>query len=257
VGARLVTAVALYGAKGGPLKALLETVQGLLTGQLGAGFVPYTLDQIHGTVIRLDGMTDARAGGIVNQRYADVTGSPGVMDHALAWRILAAHLTPPLRIRIGGFLPHAPAPFTSRGQHPYARAFALSGTAFVLMGWPEITIASGMPRAPLDDLRRAMSEANILHWYHNAPGDIDNDFHLVVGHYDGAVRPGAARPGAARADASPAVDAVRSYLARRPVLLEVGVAQLSVIAADSPTLAQARFIGRVPLDPADVARLYR
>lgn len=112
--AQLITAVALYGTKTGAVKRLLETVQAILGERLREGFRPYTLDQIHGTLIRLDGVTDAQTGLIVNLRYREFIGTPPAMDHAEALDILAAHLTPPLSIRIGGYEPNTPATFSSR-----------------------------------------------------------------------------------------------------------------------------------------------
>jgi hypothetical protein len=243
----IVTAVAFYGPKSGALKELAGTVQAILRGHLGGGFRPYTLDQVHGTVIRLDGFTDPRTGSVVSLHYQDGAGARPPMDHTRAQEILAAHLTPPLRIRVGGFRAGQEAAFSSRGQHPYDRSFALSRDAFVLMGWPEETIRHGTAVLPLDDLRRDMSQANIPHWYHDGPGDVDNDLHLVVGHLTTAPPDGA----------TAAVQAVRTYLAEHPVQLEVGVGQLAIVASQSPTLAPAQFVGRLPVDPADVAPLYR
>jgi hypothetical protein len=239
--------VALYGTKTGVLKSLLETVQAILGERLRGRFQPYSLDQIHATVIRLDGVTDTPSGLLVNPRYRELTGIPRAMDHARAQEILAAQLAPPLSIRIGGYRPAAPATFSSRGQHPYERMFSGPGNAFVLMGWPVATVAQGISARPLDQLRRAMNEANILHWYHDSLTDIDNDFHLVAGHHDGA----------SPDEAVDAVDAVRTYLAQHPVQIDVGVDQISIIAANSPTLAPAQFTSRLPVDPADIAKLYR
>jgi hypothetical protein len=247
VAAQLITTVALYGTKTGALKGLLETVQAILGERLGAGFRPYSLEQIHGTLIRLDGVTDSQSGLILNLRYRELTGTRRVMDHARALEILAAQLTPPLSIRLGGYGPATPATFSSRGEHPYERMCSVQGDAFVLVGWPTSTVAQGISARPLDQLRRAMSDANILHWYLNSPTDIDNDFHLVVGHHEG-IPPHRA---------TQAVRAVRSYLARHPVEVDVGVDQISVIAANTPALAPARFISRLPVDPADILRLYR
>lgn len=245
--AQLITAVALYGTKTGEFKKLLETVQALLSESLRGGFRPYTLDQVHGTVIRLDGVADARTGMIVNLRYLEVTGIRRAMDHARALEILAARLKPPLSIRIGGYGPDTPASFSSRGQHPYERMFSVQGNAFVLVGWPLSAVTAGLSPGPLDKLRRAMNEANILHWYHEPVADVDNDFHLVVGHHDGVPEH----------KAKDAVRGVRAYLAQHPVQVEVGADQLTIIAADSPTLAPAQFIGRLPVEPADIVNLYR
>ncbi len=245
--ARLVTAVALYGPKAGAARSLLECVQAICGETLHGGFRPYHLDQIHGTVIRLDGAADPQTGQIVHQRYLERTGTRRAIDHARAAEILAAYLTPPLSIRIGGYRPGAPAAFASRGQHPHERSFSVQADAFVLVGWPVRTVANGASDRPLDELRRKMNDANIWHWYHETSADVDNDFHLVVGHHDGVPQH----------ETAEAVSRVRAYLAQHPVQIAVGVDQVSVIAADSPTLAPARFVGRLPVDPADLEDLYR
>jgi len=246
--AKVVTAVALYGAKKGPLRELLQATQEILRGQLGAGFRPYTLDQIHSTLIRLDWLPDGRTGLAVNKRYREVTGAADPMAPARALEILGSFVESAHRIRFGGYRPGSPATFLSRGAHPHDRMFSVQGPAFVLVGWPLATITGGISVKPLDDLRRDMKDANILHWYHESPSDIDNDFHLVVGHHDGGTPP---------AQASAAVAAVRQYLAEHPVEVDVGIGQVTVIASDSPTLAPARFIGRIPGDRAGIIELFR
>jgi hypothetical protein len=247
VGAKFITAVALYGTKKGPLKELLQAVQEIVHRQLGAEFHPYTLDQIHSTLIRLDWFTDSRTGLAVNTRYYEVIGSADPMVPALALEILRSFGESPHRIRIGGYRPGSQAVFSSHGMHPYDRMFSVRGQAFVLIGWPAATIVDGISAKPLDDLRRKMKDANILHWYHESPTDIDNDFHLVVGHH---------------ADAQPvkpreAAEAVREYLAENPVEIDVGIDQVSIIASDSPTLVPAQFIGRIPEDRAMIMGLFR
>lgn len=123
----------------------------------------------------------------------------------------------------------------------------MQGDAFVLMGWPVSTVANGISQRPLDELRRKMNAANILHWYHESSTDVDNDFHLVVGHHNGVWQH----------ETTEAVQAVRTYLVQHPVQIEVGVDQITIIAANSPTLAPAQFIGRLPADLADILNLYR
>jgi hypothetical protein len=242
----LVTAVALYGTKAGAVRRLLETVQEICSEKLGERFRPYTLDQVHGTVIRLDGVTDPQTGTIVNQHYLEFTGIPRAMDYARALEILTAYLTPPLRIRIGGHRPNSPTKFLSREQHPFERMFSAQDGAFVLVGWPVGTVMNGISRRPLDELRRKMNDANILHWYHRSSIDIDNDFHLVIGHYNGVWRH----------ETTEAVGAVRMYLAQHPIQIDVGVDQIAIIATNSPTLVPAQFIGRFPIDPAEIGKLY-
>ena len=241
-----IAAVALYGTKTGVLRGLLEAVQEICSERLREGFLPYTLDQIHSTVIRLDGRTHTKTGLLVNQHYLQLADIPRAMDHARAAEILTAYLAPPLSIRIGGFRPNSPTKFTSRGQRPYERMFSAQDGSLVLVGWPASTVMNGITQRPLDDLRRKMNEANILHWYHKSWSDVDNDFHLVVGHYDGV----------SQRNVEEAVDAASIYLSQHPIQVEVGVNQVAIIAADWPTLAPARSIGRLPIDPADLINLY-
>jgi hypothetical protein len=247
VDTRLVTAVALYGPKTGEFRHLLENVQQICGEHLGQAFRPYTLEQIHGTVIRLDGMAGPAGGPPVNQRWLERTGTARAMDLPRALDILAAGLTPPIRVQAGGFRPGVPATFTSRGQPPHERMFSVQGDALVLVGWPVSTVRHGPTRRPLDDLRHRMAQAGVWHWYHDSPKDVDNDLHLVVGHCDGA--PAGRIAGA--------VGAVRDHLAGHPVEVDGGADQITIIASDSPTLAPATFAARLPADPAAVEGLYR
>ena len=91
-----IAAVALYGTKTGVLRGLLEAVQEICSERLREGFLPYTLDQIHSTVIRLDGRTHTKTGLLVNQHYLQLADIPRAMDHARAAEILTAYLAPPL-----------------------------------------------------------------------------------------------------------------------------------------------------------------
>jgi hypothetical protein len=250
---RLVTAVALYGPKTVAVRELLESVQGICLERLGGGFRPYAAEQIHATLIRLDGVADTRTGLIVNQRYLELTGQRRAMDLGRALEILTHALSPPLRIGIGGYPLGAAAVFSSRGEHPHERSFSAQAGALVLLGWPAGRAGAGRPNLPLDTLRRKMSEANVAHFYHRrpgphpSPGDVDNDFHLVVGHYDVGQQ----------AAAEQAVSEVRGYLAGHPVEVEVGPGQVSVVASYSPTLMPARFAATLPVAAARIVSLYR
>ena len=245
--AKIFTAVALYGPKEGAFKDLLQSVQKILGKQLGDRFRPYTLKQIHSTLIRLDWFADELSGLAVNRRYREVVGvaRPMILDRAL--EILQSSLEPPLHIRIGGFRAGHEATFSSRGVHPYQRMFSVQGDAFVILGWPRSTVVSGISKKPLDDLRREMGEANILHWYHESPADIDNDFHMVVGHHAAA----------APARTAAAVAAVREHLSEHPIDIAVGSQQVTIIASDSPTLAPALFAGQITKDNSEIIELFR
>jgi hypothetical protein len=247
VRATLVTIVSLYGPKRGPLRDLLTGVRDLLADMLGPAFSPYSLAQVHGTLIVLGGYRDP-AGGVLNEHYLDLRGERHPMDFDRVQRLLLSQLAEPLAIRIGGFGAAAPAPFTSQGQPLHERSFSARAGALVLVGWPAAALASGGRRQPLDALRRSMAAAGVLHRYHAGPGDVDDDFHLVVGHYPPDTDPGRVQE---------AVAAVRAYVAAHPVDVLVGPDQVRLLAADSPTLAEPWFSAALPVGSDAVTRLYR
>jgi hypothetical protein len=238
---RFISAVAFYGPKTGRLRELLTGVQALIAEHIGGDFRPYTLDQVHATLIALNGV---RAGGtIVNEYLLEHAGERREMDLPRVMDILARRFATPLRVRIGGFRPGQAVPFTSRGQHVAERSFSVQGQAFVLVGWPAESLA-GAGR-PLDDLRREMNAAGVLHRYHARPGDVDNDLHLVVGHQAGA-------PAAALARATAAV---RDKLAADPADLAIALSDVTIVAADSHTLAPPLYVSGIPAATAEVLAL--
>ena len=243
MGSRFISVVAFYGPKTGRLREFLAGVQALIAEQVGGDFRPYTLDQVHATLIALNGV---RAGGtIVNEYLLEHAGERREMDLPRVMDILARRFATPLRVRIGGFRPGQAVPFTSRGQHVAERSFSVQGQAFVLVGWPAESLA-GAGR-PLDDLRREMNAAGVLHRYHARPGDVDNDLHLVVGHQAGA-------PAAALARATAAV---RDKLAADPADLAIALSDVTIVAADSHTLAPPVYVSGIPAAAADVLALVR
>ena len=216
-------------------------MQALIAEQVGGDFRPYTLDQVHATLIALNGVRED--GTIVNEYLLEHAGERREMDLPRVMDILARRFAAPLRVRIGGFRPGQAVPFTSRGQHLSERAFSVQGEAFVLVGWPaESLVGAGRP---LDDLRREMNAAGVLHRYHAGPGDVDNDLHLVVGHHAGA-------PAAAFARATAAV---RDKLAADPADLAIGLSDVKIVAADSHTLAPPLYVSGVPATAAEVLAL--
>jgi hypothetical protein len=241
MGSRFISAVAFYGPKTGRLRELLAGVQALIAEQVGGDFRPYTLDQVHATLIALNGVRER--GTIVNEYLLEHAGERREMDLPRVMDILARRFAAPLRVRIGGFGPGQAVPFTSRGQHLAERTFSVQGEAFVLLGWPADSLA-GAGR-PLDELRREMNAAGALHRYHARPTDVDNDLHLVVGHHAGAPADALAR----------ATAAVRDMLAADAADLAIGLSDVKIVAADSHTLAPPVYVSGVPAAAADVLAL--
>ena len=72
MGSRFISAVAFYGPKAGRLRELVGRVQDLIAGHVGGDFRPYTPEQVHATLIALNGV---RAGGtIVNEYLLEYAG---------------------------------------------------------------------------------------------------------------------------------------------------------------------------------------
>jgi hypothetical protein len=230
--------VAFYGPKAGRLRALVAGVQDVIAGHVGGDFLPYTPEQVHATLIALNGVRDG--GIVVNEYMLELAGRRREMDLPRVMDILARRFATPLPVRIGGFRLDQAAPFTSRGQHPAQRSFSVQDRAFVLMGWPTATIAGN--GQPLDELRRELNAAGLLHRYHAHPGDVDNDLHMVVGHHAGA--PAAALDRAAAA--------VRDMLAGEPADLAIGLPDVTIVAADSHTMAPPLYVSGIPADEASV-----
>jgi hypothetical protein len=242
-----VSAVALYGEKPAPVRHLLSSVQLSLARRLGAAFEPYSMGQMHSTIVRLDARRDVATGRLVNQAYLEHTGRSRGVDVDRALETIMAHLEPPLVIRLGGHHPDGEPGFTSRGQRPYERMFSSIGGAFVLVGWPLISIETGGKLRPLDELRRSMNDAGVWHYYHQGADDVENDFHLVVGHHS---------QGVTAEMIGESVRDVRAQLSEELVDVSVGIEQVFIVAADSSTLAPARFIGRLPVDRDQLLGLY-
>jgi len=241
LGSRFVSAVAFYGPKADRLSELLAGVQALIAEHVGDDFRPYSPEQVHATLIALNGVREG--GTIVNEYLLAHAGVRREMDLPRVMDILARRFATPLRVRVGGFRPGQPAPFTSRGRQLSERVFSVQDQAFVLMGWPAESLA-GAGR-PLDELRREMNAAGALHRYHARPADVDDDLYLVVGHHAGA-------PAAALARATAAV---RDRLADSPADLAIALTDVKIVAADSHTLAPPLYVSGIPASEADVLAL--
>jgi hypothetical protein len=71
---RCVGAVALCGPKSGPIADLFVSIRTILANRLGNAFQPYTVEQIHGTLIGLDGVPEPRDRSVLNRNYLEHFG---------------------------------------------------------------------------------------------------------------------------------------------------------------------------------------
>lgn len=240
---RYISAVAFYGPKAGPLREFLTGVQARIAAEIGPAFLPYSLEQIHATLIALDGDRDPETGTVVNTFYLIHQGRRVEMNLPQAMDILLRRFERPLPVRLGGFAAEQRVPFTSRGWHLFDRAFSVQGNAFVLVGWPAASLTG--PATPLDDLRREMTEANVLHRYYASERAADNDLHMVVGHHADAPADALAR----------AQVAVRDQLAAHPFEFEIGIDDVKVVASGSRTMAPPLYVSDIPADAEAVLAL--
>jgi hypothetical protein len=218
---------------------MLAGVQALIAEHAGDAFLPYSLEQIHATLIAFNGVSDPVGGAIVNEYYLEHTGVRRTMNVDLAMRVLTERFGRSLPVRVGGYRAGDEVPFRSRGQHLYERTFSVQGDAFVLVGWPT---EAGLP---LHRLRRDLNAAGLLHRYHARTDDVDGDMHIVVGHHRGA----------SDAALGAVITAVREAMAAGPVSFDIGLGDVKVVAAGNHTLAPPLYVESVPVDAATVLRL--
>ena len=88
-------------------------MQALIAEHVGGDFRPYSLEQVHATLIALDGVRDPETGAIVNDYLLTHAGVRREMDLPRVMDILAR--ATPLRVRIGGFRPDQPDPLHQPG----------------------------------------------------------------------------------------------------------------------------------------------
>ena len=228
------TIVALYGEKPEPLRSFLAACQAEAAAALGARFRPYTIAQIHATLIGLE--WERSTGGPVNRNFLRLRQLAAGMDFAGVLRLVRAAV--PFQVQIGGFA-EADEPFLSRGARPFERGFSVHGCNVVVMGWPvmpggrasvpgEASPATVPYSTHFADLRRGAERCGVLHAYHGELSQHDNDFYFRIGTLDGPLDD---------RSVSRTNDRLRRWLASRPPLsCAIALADLAVAFYRSPEL---------------------
>ncbi len=212
------TLVAFYGPKPQTFSRFLRSCQDKLANLLRSSFHPYDIEQIHATLVGLEGIREGEL--ILNQNFAEHRGQRLNMDFGDILRLLRSSPFLPVEIQIGGFKPYEDYAFTSRGQHPHLRTFTIQGQTAVVMGWP---VSTRREPAPLDRLRQSFQTVNVLHKFHKCSEDIDNDFFFVIGRVDRS-------PQENEFDIQEAEYVLRAHLADlHPLSVQMGLAQLLVV----------------------------
>ena len=88
-------------------------MQALITEHVGEDFRPYSLEQVHATLIALNGVRDRETGAIVNEFLLAHAGVWREMDLPRVMDILTRAV--PMRVRIGGFRPDGEGPLHQPG----------------------------------------------------------------------------------------------------------------------------------------------
>jgi hypothetical protein len=186
-----ITVVVLYGEKSSDLAALVSHCQELARGVLGVGFIPYEPAQVHATIFGLEQKIGSSFHNANFSRYRGrdlVMNLEGVLDYLRR----CGHF--PLEVQVGGY-GKRDYPFVSREVCPYERSFSLQGDKVVVMGWPvrgkpfqqpPTTPPAWVQEArlyplTLDVMRHAAQAYGILHGYHRALTDVDNDLFFRIG----------------------------------------------------------------------------
>jgi hypothetical protein len=170
-----VTLVAHYGQKPTGLAMLLQRLQERLGDALGGAFLPYDIEQVHATIVGLEG---CRADGAIRgKRSGRVINLSGIVE------FLRGDAFAPIQVRVGGYRASDRHSLRSRGEHPYLRSFSIQGSTAVAIGWP---VEGAHSPDSLDRLRRSLERFGARHKWHTTPEDVDNDCFLVLGRLDRA-----------------------------------------------------------------------
>jgi len=186
-----VTLVSLYGEKKKALADLIAECQRIVTTGVGQ-FKPYELPQVHATIIGLERRIGSPA---YNANFAKNRERDVEMDFAGFLAYLRNCGCFPFEVQIGGFAADRHYPFTSRKAIPHDRSFSIQGDRVVMMGWPvrgePPTTRPATPQewvqeariypSTLDTIRHAAQRFGILHSFHSALTDVDNDLFFRIG----------------------------------------------------------------------------
>ena len=177
-----LTLVSHYGEKPPDCARRIRELQQSLDEAVGASFRPYRVEQVHETIVGLEGV---RVGDqIQNENFRRLRHEDRLVDFEGLLGFLRSPAALDFSVQIGGFRAERDYGFTSQGRHPFVRSFSIQGETAVAMGWPRAGCAF---RCCLDRLRRDVQRFGILHKWHRSSDDVDNDFFFVPGRISGSV----------------------------------------------------------------------
>ena len=217
-----LTFVSHYGPKPAPFAKKIRLLQSIIAEWLGDGFKPYDVEQVHGTIIGLEGARFST--GIRNENFWRFRSEERYIDFEQLLDFLRTWRESYWDVHVGGYDLARDHGFTSAGHPPFLRSFSVRGEIAVAMGWPH---CSGSYVPSLDEFRRAIQQFGALHKWHQRESDVDNDFFFVLGRV-------AKNTKSARRDAVQQI--IREHLVSVPLRLPVTRARLSFVAYLDPQL---------------------
>lgn len=234
---RQITLVSLYQEKPKELADLINHCQNAIAGMSGIEFTRYDLRQIHATLLGLERVTGSSMHNLNLAKYRSQLKTMDIQGFLNCLR-LSGYV--PFQVQIGGFQ-NRDYPFTSRGQRPYDRSFLIQGNKAVMMGWPvhgqlrtpgsttlELLREAQIYPSTLDTIRRTAQAFNILHAYHRASTDVDNDFYFRIGLVSETLNSSLKRS---------LEGSIREFLSRaEPIILDITGSDLSVASYEDEAL---------------------
>ncbi len=236
----------MYGQKPAQARDYISGVQQILAAELKSAFTAYAMEQVHATIIGLEGWRDIRSSQVISKNLEELAGETSPMDIGRLADLISGLFAAPLAVRFGGYEPTGHYGFTSRGADPHVRSFSIQGTAAVIIGWPA---SYGDGEQALDTLRRSFRDANALHRYHAEPSAVDNDLYLVVGHID--------RSAVSDEHIFAATSRGRAFAARNIVRFDINQSDVVVVSYEDATLRPETSIAySVPVSAHQLNALY-
>ena len=181
------TLVALYGTKDARFAQFILDCQAAVASALGDAFEPYTLEQVHATIVGLErrqGTRNQNRNFWQHQARSLEMDLDGYIDFLQNTTLL------PFDVQFGAY-EERDYPFTSdpfqRGleTRPYDRSFVVWHDKVVVMGWPVVEDAHGQERhrypLTLERIRRIAQQYGLLHGYHRTEEAVDNDLYMRIG----------------------------------------------------------------------------
>jgi hypothetical protein len=261
---RQVGLVMFYGIKPPHFSMLIAECQEWVHHILGDIFHPYGMDQVHATLVSLE---EVHGFSELNLNFERYRGQHQRMDFHGLLDFIRTESSFPFQIQIGGFRDQD-YPFVSQEQRPYKRSFSVIGDKVVVIGWPIRREAlelyeTNTPRSgqeeygypnTLEEIRRSLQRFNVLHTYHRADTDIDNDFYFRIG-----LAPHLLFDDPRREQVE---QSLRQFLSvRKPVILDVTLSDVFIVSFDDnkllPSSIQIWPISNRQVTPEFISQLYR